>query len=103
VGRLAGDPEIVADDELRAPVRETFAVLNRCLAEAIAEAQAAGELDARLRPEQTAVALAAVIQGGYALARAEQSTEPFDHAIQGALDLLGVPADDRVPAGSPSS
>ncbi|GHF60183.1 TetR/AcrR family transcriptional regulator [Streptomyces thermodiastaticus] len=103
MGRLAGDPEIVADDELRAPVRETFAVLNRCLAEAIAEAQAAGELDARLRPEQTAAALAAVIQGGYALARAEQSTEPFDHAIQGALDLLGVPADDRVPAGSPSS
>ena len=103
VGRLAGDPEIVADDELRAPVRETFAVLNRCLSEAVAEAQAAGELDARLRPEETAAALAAVIQGGYALARAEQSTEPFDRAIQGALDLLGVPADDRVPVGARSS
>ncbi|GGV72166.1 TetR/AcrR family transcriptional regulator [Streptomyces thermoviolaceus] len=103
VGRLAGDPEIVADDELRAPVRETFAVLNRCLSEAVVEAQAAGELDARLRPEQTAAALAAVIQGGYALARAEQSTEPFDRAIHGALDLLGVPADDRVPVGARSS
>ncbi|GHB12558.1 MULTISPECIES: TetR/AcrR family transcriptional regulator [Streptomyces] len=103
VGRLAGDPEIVADDELRAPVRETFAVLNRCLSEAVAEAQAAGELDARLRPEETAAALAAVIQGGYALARAEQSTEPFDRAIHGALDLLGVPADDRVPVGARSS
>ncbi|MET7316310.1 TetR/AcrR family transcriptional regulator [Streptomyces thermoviolaceus] len=103
VGRLAGDPEIVADDELRAPVRETFAVLNRCLSEAVTEAQAAGELDARLRPEETAAALAAVIQGGYALARAEQSTEPFDRAIHGALDLLGVPADDRVPVGARSS
>ncbi|CAM5633456.1 hypothetical protein GCM10010345_60280 [Streptomyces canarius] len=54
----------------------------------------AGELDARLRPEQTAATLTAVVQGGYAPARAEQSVEPFDRAIQGALDLLGVTADD---------
>ncbi|KMS79389.1 TetR family transcriptional regulator [Streptomyces regensis] len=94
VGRLVGDPEIVADDALRAPVRETFGVLVGCLAEAVAEAQGAGELDARLRPEQTAAALAAIVQGGYALARAEQSVDPFDRAIQGALDLLGVTADD---------
>jgi len=103
VGRLAGDPEIVADDALREPVRETFGVLRRCLAEAIAEAQAAGELDPGLRPEHTAAALAAVVQGGYALARAEQSTEPFDRAIRGALDLLGVGARDADRAGGPSS
>jgi AcrR family transcriptional regulator len=103
VGRLVGDPEIVADDELREPVRETFTVLVRCLTEAITEAQAVGELEARLRPEQTAAALAAVVQGGYALARAEQSAEPFDRAIQGALDLLGVTADDIIgPQRTPS-
>jgi AcrR family transcriptional regulator len=95
VGRLAGDPEIIADDELRKPVRDTFTVLVQCLTEAIAEARAAGELDASLRPEQTAAALAAIVQGGYALARAEQSVEPFNHAIQGALDLLGVTADGK--------
>ncbi|MFF8908700.1 TetR family transcriptional regulator C-terminal domain-containing protein [Streptomyces olivaceoviridis] len=93
-GRLVGDPEIVADDALRAPVRETFTVVVDRLAAAIAEAQGAGELDARLRPEQTEATLAAVVQGGYALARAEQSVEPFDRAIQGALDLLGATADD---------
>ncbi|CAL9638920.1 HTH-type transcriptional repressor NemR (plasmid) [Streptomyces sp. enrichment culture] len=95
VGRLAGDPEIVADDELRQPVQETFAFLVRCLTEAIADAQAAGEVDARLRPEPTAAALAAIVQGGYALARAEQSAEPFHCAIHGALDLLGVTPDDE--------
>jgi AcrR family transcriptional regulator len=95
VGRLAGDPEIIADDELRKPVRETFTVLVQCLTEAVTEAQAAGELDASLRPEQTAAALAAIVQGGYALARAEQSVEPFNRAIQGALDLLGVTADGK--------
>ncbi|GAA2881813.1 TetR/AcrR family transcriptional regulator [Streptomyces mexicanus] len=103
VGRLAGDPEIVADDALREPVRETFGVLRRCLADAIAEAQAAGELDAGLRPEHRAAALAAVVQGGYALARAEQSTEPFDRAVRGALDLLGVGTQDTDPVGGPSS
>ncbi|MEV7996364.1 TetR/AcrR family transcriptional regulator, partial [Streptomyces sp. NPDC086077] len=86
VGRLAGDPEIIADEALREPVRDTFGVLNHHLTEAIAEAQAAGELDARLRPEQTAAALAAVVQGGYALARAEQSVKPFERAVHGALD-----------------
>ncbi|MFJ4467962.1 TetR/AcrR family transcriptional regulator [Streptomyces sp. NPDC089424] len=90
VGRLAGDPEIVADETLREPVRETFGVLGEHLARAVTEAQAAGELDASLRPERTAAALAAVVQGGYALARAEQSVEPFERAILGALDLLGV-------------
>lgn len=54
----------------------------------IEEGKASGEFDAGLDAEQTASALSAVIQGGYALARAEASAEPFDEAIQGALALL---------------
>jgi AcrR family transcriptional regulator len=88
VGRLIADPEIAADERLREPVRETFAVLHACLVSAIEEGRTSGEFDADLDAERTASALSAVIQGGYALARAEGSAEPFDQAVQGALALL---------------
>jgi hypothetical protein len=44
--------------------------------------------------------LAVDIHGGYALARAERSAEPFDRAIQGALELLrmaAAPEQSRIP------
>ena len=88
IGRLIADPEIAADERLREPVRETFAVLHACLTSVIEEGKAAGEFDAGIDAEQTASALSAVFQGGYTLARAEASTGPFEQAIAGALALL---------------
>jgi TetR/AcrR family transcriptional repressor of nem operon len=96
IGRLISDPEIAAHDQLREPVRETLAVLHECLTSAIGEGKATGEFDASLDAEQTASALSAVLQGGYTLARAEASAEPFDRAIHGALALLRL----SMPAGS---
>src|SRR5215469_11686690 len=43
IGRLVADPEIAADERLREPVRETFAVLHACLVSAIEDGKAAGE------------------------------------------------------------
>ena len=88
IGRLVADPEIAADERLREPVRETFAVLHGCLESAIEAGKTAGEFDASLDAGQTASALSAVIQGGYTLARAQASAEPFDQAVTGALALL---------------
>lgn len=88
VGRLAQDPEVVASDELRAPVEETFAWLTGRLAGLVAQAQAAGEVAAGLDPDETAAALLAALQGGYVLARAAATPEPFDRAVGGALALL---------------
>lgn len=87
-GRLTADPDVMADEALRAPVRETFAFLHACLVEAIRDGQGAGELDPALDPDAVASTLSAVIQGGYALARAEQDIAPFDRAIEGAVALL---------------
>jgi TetR/AcrR family transcriptional repressor of nem operon len=92
IGRLASDPEVVADPRLLEPVKETFAVLRDCLSHAITEAQEAGELARDLHPEQIAATLSAVIQGGYVLARGEQSVEPFDRAVNGAVALLRASA-----------
>jgi TetR/AcrR family transcriptional regulator, transcriptional repressor for nem operon len=88
VGRLISDPEVMDSDELRAPVRQTFAVLHDYLAEAIAEGCASGEFDPGLDAQEVASTVAAVVQGGYALARAEQSAEPFDRAVRGVIALL---------------
>ncbi|WP_225846767.1 TetR/AcrR family transcriptional regulator [Streptomyces sp. HPF1205] len=88
VGRMTMDPEVVADDDLREPVRETFAWLRERLAGILAEGVAAGELRPGLDPVDTAATLAAVVQGGYVLARAAGSQEPFDQAVRGAVGLL---------------
>ncbi|MEE4545368.1 TetR/AcrR family transcriptional regulator [Streptomyces sp. V4-01] len=90
VGRMAMDPDVIASDELRRPVEETFAWLRDRLAEIVAEGVAAGELRAGLDPSDTAAAIAAVVQGGYVLARAAGSREPFDAAVRGAVALLAA-------------
>ena len=88
VGRLTADPDVMADDALRAPVRETFEVLHEHLRRTIAEGVATDEFTDDLDVDDIASTIAAVIQGGYALARAAQAVEPFERAIRGVLSLL---------------
>ncbi|MDF9811643.1 TetR/AcrR family transcriptional regulator [Streptomyces sp. SPB162] len=90
VGRMAMDPDVIDSPELRRPVQETFAWLRGRLAEIIAEGLAAGEFDAALDPRDTAAMITAVVQGGYVLARAEGSQEPFHQAVRGAVALLAA-------------
>jgi TetR/AcrR family transcriptional repressor of nem operon len=88
VGRLAADPEVIADPELRAPVDETLSWLRGRLAEVIAEGKQNGEFASTVEPRQLAATIAAVLQGGYVLARAAGSPEPFEQAVQGLLELM---------------
>lgn len=88
LGRLAADPDIIASPTLRQPLEETFGWLQHRLAEVLAEGQLRGELDAGLSPADVAAAIAAVVQGGYVLARAAGTPEPFSQAASGALELL---------------
>ncbi|WP_433165175.1 TetR/AcrR family transcriptional regulator [Kribbella sp. CA-247076] len=92
IGRLTADPEVLADPALREPVDETFRWLRERLAEVVAEGKKSGEFPAGIDPEETAATIAAVLQGGYVLARAADSREPFELAVQGLLKLLlGAP------------
>ncbi|GAA2795607.1 TetR/AcrR family transcriptional regulator [Saccharopolyspora taberi] len=92
IGRLAQDPGVVESARLRQPLDETFDWLRRRLAEVVSEGQAEGELAADLDPEDTAAAIVAVLQGGYVIARAAGSAEPFGRAVDGALRLLAASA-----------
>ncbi|MFI6575625.1 TetR/AcrR family transcriptional regulator [Nocardiopsis sp. NPDC050513] len=96
IGRLTQDPDVMADAELRAPVDDTLRWLRGRLAEVVAEGRDRGELDPATDPDPIAAALVAAMQGGYVLARAADSTEPFHQAVAGVLALLA----DRATPGS---
>lgn len=88
VGRLTMDPDVMARDELRAPVDETFAWLRGRLAELVQEGVDQGEFAPDIVPEEIAAAMVATVQGGYVLARASGSPAAFDAAVAGLLSLL---------------
>lgn len=88
IGRMTQDPQVVADAELIAIVAHTFETMLGRWERAIAEAVAAGELPASTVPADLARTLAAVLQGGYVLARAQGEQAPMDAAVRGAIALL---------------
>jgi TetR/AcrR family transcriptional repressor of nem operon len=90
IGRLTQDPDVMAAPVLREPVEETFTWLRTRLASVVTEGIDAGELTPAIDPAATASAIVAALQGGYVLARAADSTKPFEQAIEGILALLGV-------------
>jgi AcrR family transcriptional regulator len=88
IGRLTADPDVMADPVLREPVHQTFEWLRQRLAEVITEGKAAGMYADRLDADEIAATVAAVLQGGYVLARAADSDEPFHQAVRGLISLL---------------
>lgn len=88
LGRLTADPEIVASPDLHHPVDATFAWLRARLASVIAEGKASGEFSGDLNVDDAASAIAGVVQGGYVLAKAAGSDEPYFSAIRGLLAML---------------
>lgn len=88
IGSLTQDADVMADPTLHLPVEETFVWLRSRIAEVLAEGCARGEFDAALDPDATASTILAVLQGGYVLARAAGSPEPFGQAVDGVVGLL---------------
>lgn len=87
-GRLAQDPEVQRSEVLSGQVRGMFGWLVARLADVVREGQECGEFSPELDPAQIAAAVAAGLQGGYVLARAERSPAAFDDAIAGLLALI---------------
>jgi TetR/AcrR family transcriptional repressor of nem operon len=102
VGRLTQDPDVMADELLRAPVEETFGWLRGRVAEILAEGIERGEVAAGLDPVSTATVVIATLQGGYVLARAAGSADVFGEAVDGILGLLSAFAVPAVPVAPES-
>ncbi|WP_067284873.1 TetR/AcrR family transcriptional regulator [Streptomyces jeddahensis] len=88
VGRLTMDPDVIASEELRAPVDETLDWLRARLAGIVEEGREQGEFAPSLDAEAIAATIVATVQGGYVLARASGSPAAFDAGVRGLLSLL---------------
>ena len=88
VGRLTMDPDVIASDELRAPVDETIDWLRERLAGIVEEGKERGQFAPTLDAEEIAATILATVQGGYVLARASGSPAAFDTGVRGLLALL---------------
>lgn len=88
VGRLTMDPDVIASDELRAPVAETLDWLRGRIAGIVEEGRERGEFASTLDAKAIAATVVATVQGGYVLARASGSPAAFDTGVRGLLALL---------------
>lgn len=82
------DPDVIASDELRAPVAETLAAIRERIAGIVEEGKRQGQFAPELDAERIAATILATVQGGYVLARAAGSPAAFDAAVDGLLALL---------------
>ena len=96
-GRLTQDPDVIANPRLRLPLQQMFTKLQQRLASVLEEGKMTGEFTAEMSGQDIAATIIAVLQGGYVLARAENSVEPFDRAIRGVLFLLKAQAPPSLP------
>ncbi|MET8724968.1 TetR/AcrR family transcriptional regulator [Streptomyces misionensis] len=88
IGRLTMDPDVMASDELRAPVDETLTWIRERIAGIVEEGKAQGQFAPELDGGQIGATVLATVQGGYVLARAAGSPAAFDTAVDGLLALL---------------
>ncbi|MDX3569030.1 TetR/AcrR family transcriptional regulator [Streptomyces sp. ID05-47C] len=88
VGRLTMDPDVVADDALRAPLDETLDAIRERLAGIVEEGKEQGQFGPEVDGEAIAATVLATVQGGYVLARASGSPAAFDAGVRGLLSLL---------------
>ncbi|MEV7618156.1 TetR/AcrR family transcriptional regulator [Streptomyces sp. NPDC089799] len=88
VGRLTMDPDVVANEDLRAPVDETIAWLREQLTRIVEEGREQGQFARSLDAREIAATVLATVQGGYVLARASGSPAAFDAGVRGLLSLL---------------
>jgi TetR/AcrR family transcriptional repressor of nem operon len=88
LGRLAFDPEVRANDALRAPISAYFEHLRAQLRPAV---RGAGVADV----DGVVEAICAVVQGGYVTSRLSDDAGALDRACRGLLGLLGIDHSDH--------
>lgn len=87
LGRMASE-SAVDDPLIRQPVTDYFRHLEHALATVLDLLRADRRLNVDASPDDLAATLAAVIQGGYVLARARQDPAELSRAQRGAVALL---------------
>lgn len=88
LGRMAGDPAIADESELREPAERYFRHVEQAISEALREAADSGEIRLREPAATIAAALVASVQGGYVLSRLHDDPRYLRMAVQCTLDMF---------------
>jgi AcrR family transcriptional regulator len=88
LGRMTQEPDVLADDEMRSPIAETFVFYQGRLAALLEAARREGQLRSEFSSTDVAATLVAIVQGAHVLARAEQSPDAFQRVVAGAVQLV---------------
>jgi TetR/AcrR family transcriptional regulator, transcriptional repressor for nem operon len=88
IGRYANENDVVATPGLGQPIRDYFTAQRESIAAALAQAQRDGDLTSDLNVDDVAVALVAVIQGGYVLSRIYGDDTYLERATTAAASML---------------
>ncbi len=88
LGRFANEASVVADPELRAPIRRYFERLGQLLHDAFVEARESGALSSCIDPADAAATVMASVQGAYVLARSTGDETRLTAALRGAAGLV---------------
>lgn len=98
LGRLVAEP-ILFESTISEPISAYFRHVQQRLSARLTEARTSGRLNPDLDPVDLAVALVAVVQGGYVLARGTGDAEAMPRAQRAAVALLrtGRPGPARAP------
>jgi AcrR family transcriptional regulator len=92
LGRLAFDPEVATNIDLRAPITAYFHHLGGLLRDALRQAREEGRLASEINVYDAAAMISAVVQGGYVAARLTDDPAAQTGACRGLLALLlGLP------------
>lgn len=88
MGRMTYDADVLDTPELLQPVSDALGWLVEVIAQVVAQGIDREEFPRSTDPAAVASSVAAVVQGGYVLARAQQDRAAFDAAINGAVSTL---------------
>lgn len=88
IGRLTHDPDILADAQLQTLVEQQLEWLQGRIGGVIRDGQKGGDFSTEKDASDLAATIVAVVQGGYILARASGSPEPFHRTVRGLVALL---------------
>jgi TetR/AcrR family transcriptional repressor of nem operon len=88
LGRLANETSVLASDELAGTIRGFFGSLQKMLSDSLRQAQIDGDLPADVEVAELALALVALVQGGYTLSRVYNDPSYMDRSTHAASDLL---------------
>ncbi len=88
LGRMTGEPDVLADDDMRSPIAETLTFYQGRIAALLDTAQRDGRARQDFSPTEVAATVVAIVQGAHVIARAEQSGDAFGRVIAGAVRLV---------------